>query len=49
MARDVGIPCIVLGPGGINDQAHQPNESVGIDELIIAARAYALLALRLVG
>ncbi len=49
MARDVGIPCIVLGPGGLHDQAHQANESVGIDELIVAARAYALLALRLVG
>ncbi|TFD58182.1 M20 family metallopeptidase [Cryobacterium sp. Hh38] len=49
VARDVGIPCIVLGPGGLNDQAHQPNESVGIDELAIAARAYVLLALRLVG
>ncbi|KFF60239.1 acetylornithine deacetylase [Cryobacterium sp. MLB-32] len=49
VARDVGIPCIVLGPGGLNDQAHQPNESVSIDELGIAARAYVLLALRLVG
>ena len=49
IARDVGIPCIVLGPGGLNDQAHQANESVGIDELVIAARAYALLALRIVG
>lgn len=49
MARDVGIPCIVLGPGGLNDQAHQPDESVSIDEVAAAARAYALLALRLVG
>ena len=49
IARDLGIPCIVLGPGGLNDQAHQANESVSIDELAIAARAYALLALRLVG
>jgi len=49
LARDVGIPCVVLGPGGLNDQAHQPNESVSIDELAVAARAYALLAMRLVG
>lgn len=49
ISRDVGIPCIVLGPGGLNDQAHQANESVGIDELEIAARAYVLLALRAVG
>jgi succinyl-diaminopimelate desuccinylase len=49
IARDVGVPCIVLGPGGLNDQAHQANESVGLDELLVAARAYALLSLRLVG
>ncbi|WP_026851295.1 M20 family metallopeptidase [Glaciibacter superstes] len=49
IARDVGVPCIVLGPGGLNDQAHQANESVGLDELIVAARAYALLAIRMVG
>jgi acetylornithine deacetylase len=49
IARDVDIPCIVLGPGILNDQAHQANESVGPDELFITARAYALLALRLVG
>ena len=49
IARDVGVPCIVLGPGGLNDQAHQADESVGLDELEIAARAYALLALRMVG
>lgn len=49
ISRDVGIPCIVLGPGGLNDQAHQANESVGVEELEVAARAYALLALRLVG
>ena len=49
ISRDVGIPTIVLGPGGLNDQAHQANESVGIDELVIAARAYVLMALRLVG
>lgn len=49
ISRDVGIPCIVLGPGGLNDQAHQANESVGIGELQIAARAYVLLVLRMVG
>lgn len=49
IARDVGIPCIVLGPGGLNDQAHQANESVGLQELDVAARAYALLAIRMVG
>ncbi len=47
--RDLGIPCIVLGPGDINNQAHQPDESVLIEDLVVAARAYALLALRMLG
>lgn len=46
IARDHGIPTVVLGPGGLNDQAHQPNESVEVAELLAAARAYALIALR---
>ncbi|GAB4097969.1 M20 family metallopeptidase [Sinomonas halotolerans] len=46
IARDFGVPTIVMGPGGLNDQAHQVNESVSIAELVAAARAYALLCLR---
>lgn len=46
MARDFGLPTIVMGPGGLNDQAHQVNESVSIAELTAAARAYALMCLR---
>lgn len=49
VARDLGVPTIVMGPGGLNDQAHQVDESVGIEELVQAARAYALIALRLLG
>ena len=49
IARDVGVPTIVLGPGSVNDQAHRADESVGVDELVIAARTYALAALRLLG
>jgi acetylornithine deacetylase len=44
-----GAPTIILGPGDINNQAHQPDESVRIDHLVLAARAYALIALRLAG
>jgi len=40
-------PTIILGPGNLNTQAHQANESVAIDDLLLAARAYALMALRL--
>ncbi|AKU16311.1 M20 family metallopeptidase [Luteipulveratus mongoliensis] len=47
IARDWHVPVIVLGPGSINDQAHRPDESVGVDELVTAARTYALAALRL--
>ena len=49
VARDLGVPVVVLGPGSVSTQAHRPDESVGIEELAIAARAYALTALRLLG
>lgn len=47
--REWGVPTIVLGPGDINGQAHQADESVGVDELVDAARAYARIALRMLG
>nr|WP_253647961.1 M20 family metallopeptidase [Williamsia deligens] len=47
--RDLGVDCIVLGPGDINGQAHQPDESVAVADLVTAAKAYAVLALRLLG
>jgi acetylornithine deacetylase len=47
IARDFGVPVVVLGPGSVAEQAHRPDESVAIDELIVAARTYALTALRL--
>lgn len=49
MARDAGVPVVVLGPGSVATQAHRPDESVAVDELLVAARAYALLALRMLG
>jgi acetylornithine deacetylase/succinyl-diaminopimelate desuccinylase-like protein len=49
VARDLGLPTLVLGPGSVNNQAHRPDESVPISELIVAARAYLLTALRLLG
>ncbi len=47
IAREYGVDTIVLGPGGLNDQAHQRDESVGIGELTMAARAYALMCMRI--
>lgn len=47
IAQDLGVPTVVMGPGGLNDQAHQVDESVGVDELVLAARAYVLTALRM--
>lgn len=41
------VPVVVLGPGSVNEQAHRPDESVGVDELVTAARAYAVMAMRL--
>lgn len=47
VARDMGIPTVVLGPGEIETQAHQPDESVAVQQLCDSARAYALLASRI--
>lgn len=47
VARDLGVPVVVLGPGSVTHQAHRADESVGLDELLTAARAYTLTALRL--
>ncbi|MDN6177756.1 MAG: M20 family metallopeptidase [Micrococcaceae bacterium] len=43
ISRDFGIPSIVLGPGELNDEAHQPNESVRVSEVVAATRAYGML------
>jgi acetylornithine deacetylase/succinyl-diaminopimelate desuccinylase family protein len=49
VARDLGVPVVVLGPGSVTSQAHRADESVGVDELVVAAKTYALTALRLLG
>jgi acetylornithine deacetylase/succinyl-diaminopimelate desuccinylase family protein len=49
IARDLGIPVVVLGPGSVTTQAHRPDESVALHELLTAARTYTLTALRLLG
>jgi acetylornithine deacetylase/succinyl-diaminopimelate desuccinylase family protein len=46
VARDAGVPVVVLGPGSVASQAHRPDESVAVDDLVVAARTYALIALR---
>lgn len=47
IARHHEIPVVILGPGDVKTQAHQPEERVQASDLLIAARAYALIALRL--
>ena len=42
-----GTPTIILGPGDINNQSHQPDETVPIADLMTAAHAYVMTALRL--
>lgn len=39
-------PVVLFGPGSISRQAHRPDEFVPLDETLIAARAYTLLAAR---
>lgn len=43
------VPTIILGPGDLNTQAHQPDESVRIEDLALAAQAYIDIVLRLAG
>ncbi|WP_328812578.1 M20 family metallopeptidase [Rhodococcus sp. NBC_00297] len=43
VARDLGVPTIVLGPGDLEAQAHQPDESVDLLEVARLSRAYARL------
>ncbi|GAA0606501.1 ArgE/DapE family deacylase [Kribbella sandramycini] len=47
VARDLGLPVVVLGPGSVLNQAHRADESVPIAELVTAARTYVLAAIRL--
>lgn len=46
ICRHHGVDAVVLGPGDLPGEAHQPDERVSTSELVRAARAYALLALR---
>jgi acetylornithine deacetylase len=43
-----GIPTLIYGPGDIAN-AHSPNESVAVADLLQAAKVYALTALRFCG
>jgi len=43
-----GMPTALYGPGDVRD-AHRPDESVPVDELVTAARSLALMALRFCG
>jgi acetylornithine deacetylase len=47
LMRDTGIPTVVLGPGSVVEQAHRPDESVAVADVVTAARAYAVCAIRL--
>ncbi len=43
-----GIPTVVFGPGDVRD-AHRPDESVPVEELVAAARTLALAIVRYCG
>jgi acetylornithine deacetylase len=46
IAEHHGCPTVGLGPGDARGQAHRANESVALNDLVLAARAYALFFLR---
>lgn len=41
--NDAGVPTIIMGPGE-SEEAHTPNESIDLDQVLEAAKIYALLA-----
>lgn len=47
VARHHGCPTVIVGPGDITGQAHQPNERVRIADLRAAARAYTRMLVHL--
>ena len=47
VAREWGVPVVVQGPGSVHEQAHRPDESVAVEELLVAARGYARTILHL--
>lgn len=47
IAEHHGCPTIILGPGDITGQAHQPDERVRIADLSAAARAYTRMLIHL--
>lgn len=48
LVNEGGTPTVLFGPGDVR-KAHQPDEFVPVDELIITARTLALTALRFCG
>jgi acetylornithine deacetylase/succinyl-diaminopimelate desuccinylase family protein len=46
LQRGSEIPTVVYGPGDIARDAHRPDESVPVDEVVTAARTYVQLAHR---
>ncbi len=44
LSREGGIPCIVWGPGEL-DYAHSPEESIAMEDVLLAADLYARCAL----
>lgn len=48
LVNEAGIPTVLFGPGDVRD-AHRPDESVAVEELVTATRVLAVTALRFCG
>ena len=46
--NDARIPTVIAGPGSLS-LAHTANESIGVDEMVAAARAYARIFVGFLG
>jgi acetylornithine deacetylase len=49
LSHEAKIPTVVFGPGSIARDAHRPNESVAVSELVACARIFAITIARLLG
>jgi acetylornithine deacetylase/succinyl-diaminopimelate desuccinylase len=46
--NDAGVPTVIAGPGSLS-HAHTADESIGVDEMVAAARAYARIFVGFLG
>jgi acetylornithine deacetylase/succinyl-diaminopimelate desuccinylase family protein len=49
MSHEASIPTVVFGPGSVARDAHRPDESVAVSDLVACARIFAVTIVQLLG